>query len=60
MAQYFNMHLRKFIYINGSNLNQIEPVLPEVLVMDFGIDKTLAPQFVRNELERIRRLDIHI
>jgi hypothetical protein len=60
MAEYFNMHLGKFIYINGSYLNQIEPVLPEVLVTDFGIDKTLVPQLIQSALERIRQQNIQI
>jgi hypothetical protein len=60
MAEYFNMGLGKFIYIKGSYLNQIEPVLPEVLVKDFGIDKTLVPQPIQNALERIRQQNIQI
>jgi len=40
MAEYYNMHLGNFIYINGSFLNQPEPVLPEVRVIEFGIDNT--------------------
>ena len=40
MAEYYNMRLRKHIYINDSYWNQLETVLPEVLVLDFGIDNT--------------------
>jgi hypothetical protein len=60
MAEYYNMRLGKFIYISGSYLNQIEPVLPEVLVMDFGINKTLVPHCIRSALERIHQQNIHI
>jgi hypothetical protein len=32
-TEYYNMRLEKFIFINGSCQNKMEPVLPEVLVM---------------------------
>jgi hypothetical protein len=54
------MRLGKIIYINGSYLNQIEPVLPEVLVTDFGICKTLVPQLFQSSVERIRQQNIQI
>jgi hypothetical protein len=60
MAEYYNMCLGKFIYINGSYLNEIEPALPEVLVMDFSINKTLVPQLIQSALERIRQQNIQI
>jgi hypothetical protein len=34
---YYNVRLHKFIWINGTALNQLEEVKPEVTVMDFGI-----------------------
>jgi hypothetical protein len=40
LARYYNMRLGKFLYINGLYLNQLEPVLSEVMVTDFGIDNT--------------------
>jgi hypothetical protein len=60
MAEYYNMRLGKFIYIKGSYLNQIEPVLPQVLVMDFGTYKTLVSQLIQSTLERIRQQNIQI
>ena len=36
MFHYYNVHQRQFLWINGSNLNQMETVEPEVTVMDFG------------------------
>jgi len=35
---YYNVQQRQFLWINGSTLNQMETVEPEVMVMDFGID----------------------
>jgi hypothetical protein len=43
MSVYWNMRLGKFIHINGSMLNQSEPVLPEVSELLFGIDNTGIP-----------------
>ena len=51
MAQYY-MIFKKLIYINGSRLNQLELVLPEVTVRDFGIDNTTHPQLIRRKLEK--------
>jgi hypothetical protein len=58
MARYYNMRLKKYIYINGVCLDQLQPVLPEVLVMDFGIDNTTHPLLIRRRLERIRQQEI--
>ena len=58
MAEYYNMRLRKHIYINGSRYNQLEPVLPEVLVMEFDIDNTYCKQLILSVLESISQKDI--
>ena len=52
MATYWNTRLGRFIYINGSLLNQSEPVLFEVSEVKllelskvaFGIDNTKFPK----------------
>ena len=56
MATYWNMRLKKFIYINGSLLNQSEPVSSEVSEMRFGIDNTLFPCRIRDRLKLARRV----
>ena len=38
MFHYYDVQHRQFLWINSSSLNQTETVLPEVTVMDFGID----------------------
>ena len=38
MFHYYDVQHRRFLWINGSSLNQTETVQPEVTVMDFGID----------------------
>jgi hypothetical protein len=58
MAKYYNMRLRKSIYINGSRYNQSEPVLPEVLVIDFGIDNTRCRRLILDVLENVGKLGI--
>jgi hypothetical protein len=35
VSEYYNVKLHKFIWINGTALNQLEEVKPEVTVMDF-------------------------
>jgi hypothetical protein len=40
----------KFIYISVSYLNQLEPLLPEVRVIDFGIDNIGCPLLIRSIL----------
>ena len=58
MAEYWNMRLRKFIYINDSLLNQSEPVLPEVTTIDFGIDITGLSRRIHNRLELVRQIKV--
>ena len=38
MFHYYDVNLRRYLWINGSSLNQREIVQPAVTVMDFGID----------------------
>jgi len=57
MEEYYSMLYKKFIYINGSLLNQLELVLPEVTTMDFDIDRTTHPQLIRRKLEEIRMIE---
>lgn len=52
MAEYYT------IYINGSRCNQSEPVLPEVLVMDFGINNTHCRRLIRSVLEHVGKQEI--
>jgi len=58
MAHYHNMRLRKHMFINGSSYNQSEPVLPELLVLDFGIDNIYCRQLILGVLQRVEKLDI--
>jgi hypothetical protein len=51
MSEYYNVRLRKFIWINGTALNQLEEVKPEVTVMDYGIDCTGCSSLIRKKLK---------
>lgn len=53
LAKYYNMHIKKYVYINGPCMNQLELILPEVSCMVLGIENTGFPQIINN-LERIR------
>jgi hypothetical protein len=58
MAQYYNMRLRKHTFINGYNFNQSELVLPELLVLDFGIDNTRCRRLILRVLDDVQKLDV--
>ena len=58
MAKYWNMRLGKLIYINGSLLNQLEPVLFEVSELAFGIHNTKFPNPIRTRLELVRQNEV--
>jgi len=51
MSEYYNVRLHKFFWINGTALNQLEEVKPEVTVMDFCVDCTGCSSLMRNKLE---------
>ena len=54
IAEYYNVLFKQFYYINGSELNQRELVLPEVTSIQFGIDDTTHPHKIRRRLEEMR------
>jgi hypothetical protein len=61
MAEYYNMFFKKFIYINGLRLIQLELVLPPVTWMEFGVDNTTHPKMIRRKLEEtIRKIEIDL
>ena len=55
MSEYY-VRLHKFIWINGTELNQLQKVKPEVTVMDFGIDCTGCSSLIRNKLKIIKHV----
>jgi len=54
IAEYYNVLFKQFYYINGSELNQRELVLPEVTSIQFGIDDTTHLHKIRRRLEEMR------
>ena len=52
------MFFKKIIYINESRLNQLEPVLPEVTTVEFGIDHTTHHHKIRRKLEEIHKIEM--
>ena len=58
MAEYYSRLFKKFVYINGSRLNHLEPVLPEITVMDFGIDNTIHHRLIRHKFKQILMIEI--
>jgi hypothetical protein len=56
MSEYYNVRLHKLIWINGTALNQLEEVKPEVMIMDFGIDSTGCSLLIRNKLKVVKHV----
>jgi hypothetical protein len=56
MSEYYKVRLHKFIWINGTALNQLEEVKPEIAVMDFGIDCTGCSSLIRNKLKDVKHV----
>jgi hypothetical protein len=54
MSEYYNVRLHKFIWINGTALNQLEEIKPEITVIDFGIDCTVCSSLIRNKIELVK------
>ena len=58
MFMYYNMCMKKFVYLNGSCLNQLEHVEPVIGVPadvpTFCIDNKCCPTPLRSMLERVR------
>jgi hypothetical protein len=55
MSEYY-VRLHKFIWINGTALNQLEEAKPEVTVMDFGINCTGCSSLIRNKLKVVKHV----
>jgi len=56
MSEYYNVRLHKFIWINGTALNQLEEVKPEVTVMDFDIVCRGCSSLIRNKLKDVKHV----
>jgi hypothetical protein len=56
LSKFYNVRLHKFIWINGTALNQLEEVKPEVTLMDFGIDCTGCSSLIRNKLKVVNHV----
>ena len=51
-SQYYDIQLGRFLWINGSSLNQREVVQPEAAVIDFGFEECFPQRAseIRNKL----------
>jgi hypothetical protein len=57
-GEYYNMRIRKFVYINGGFPNQLKLAKPEVTVMDFGPERTGCQTLIRSMLEKVRQIEV--
>jgi hypothetical protein len=62
IAEYYSMLDKKMYYINGSRLNQLEPLEPDVtsdsMPFGFGIDGTTHPHKIRRRLQKLRTMEV--
>jgi len=47
-AEYYSVFHKKWLKING------QPVIPEITVMQFGVDATEQPQMIAERIEHVR------
>jgi uncharacterized protein YuzB (UPF0349 family) len=59
MAIYYDMKARTHTYINGSYYHRPEPVMPELPVVNFGVDNTYCRRLIQNTLENIKMVDVN-
>jgi hypothetical protein len=59
MAIYYDMKARTHTYINGSYYHRPEPVIPELPVVNFGVDNTYCRRQIQNTLENIKMVDVN-
>ena len=55
-AEYYSMSSKQWLCINGEALDQHEAVLPEITVMQFGIESTGYQQIIKLTIEHIRSI----
>jgi hypothetical protein len=58
MSIYYDMKVRTHTYINGSYYRRHEPVIPELPVVNFGIDNTYCRRQILNTLANIEMVDV--
>jgi hypothetical protein len=51
MASYYDMARQSFVWINGSALLHLEPLLPEVTVIEFGFTATQCEALIAEKLK---------
>jgi hypothetical protein len=51
---YYSMCVKTFVYNSGTCMNQLEPVLTEVTVIEVGVENTGCAQLIRSKLELVQ------
>jgi hypothetical protein len=59
-AKYYNVRHKQYLWINGSDNPQFDPVLQELSEIELGIDLTLHPDHIRQTLEDISNFDVEV
>jgi hypothetical protein len=59
-AQYYNMRHKTFMWINGSDHPQLEPVSPEWSDITLGVDGTERVDAIREKLDSLKDVEIEL
>jgi hypothetical protein len=57
-GEYYDMRIRKFLFINRPLSNQLQRDKPEVIGMDFGNENTGCQMTLRFILEEVRKIEV--
>jgi hypothetical protein len=57
-CEYYNMRIGKYVYINGSFLNQLELARSEVTVMQFELEGTGCQKLIGVMLGKVRQIEV--
>jgi hypothetical protein len=58
MGEYYNMRIRKFVFINRPILNQLKLDKPEVTGMDFELERTGCQKLIVVMLEKVHQTEL--
>jgi hypothetical protein len=59
-AKYYNVRHKLYLWINGSDHPQFDPVLQELSEIALGIDLTLHPDHIRQTVEDISNFYVEV
>src|SRR5215469_4173571 len=58
MSSYYNMHMKRYTWINGKYLSQTEPLEPQPVLHNVGLERTGMGHILRGKLRGIKEYDL--